>query len=297
VKQLLRVEDGPIIEMLERPAQGTRHSVSFGRVVDTGELVAVKVELIPGALARERVALTLLGADESPVPRLLAAGAATIGSDRVDCLVIERRAGTPPTSIDGWRRMGRAYARLAGPRTVTGALPALDHATFGAQHAQRVMELGDRLASLAESTSDWTDLIANRVPGAPPLVITHGDPGPGNFLDDGQRGSIIDWEEARIAPRGLDLARLVLIARLGAGPHGYVARDHEERAHAAVNGYLDALSDQWLPSQEESRWWTAVAGVQFIHRRWQRGGQPAPWQDAAHVLLAALTYDSQWTPA
>jgi aminoglycoside phosphotransferase (APT) family kinase protein len=192
--------------------------------------------------------------------------------------------------------MGRAYARLAELRTVTGALPALDHATCGAQHARRVMKLGERLAPLADSTTDWTDLTTNRVPGAPPLVITHGDPGPGNFLDDGQRGSIIDWEEAQIAPRGLDLARLMLIARLGAGPHGYAAQDHEQRAHAAVHGYLDALSDQWLPSQEEARWWTAVAGVQFIHSRWRRAGQPAPWQDAAHVLRDALTQASPWTP-
>lgn len=294
MEELLAIEDGPIVELRERPAQGTRHTVIFGVLTDTGERVAVKIERTPGALDRERAALAFLGGSNRPVPSLFAAGAATIASERVECLVMQRRAGSPPTSIEGWRRMGRAYARLQQPRTVPAGLPTLDRASFGAEHAHRIGELGDLIVPFVASIPDWTILSAGRVPGSAPQVLTHGDPGPGNFLDDGRDGTIIDWEEAQIAPRGLDLARLVFIALLGAGPHGYAAHDHRDRAHAVARGYLDALGDRWRPSREQSRWWITAAGVQFIHRRWELGGRPAPWQDAAHVLQTALVQNSTW---
>lgn len=48
--------------------------------------------------------------------------------------------------------------------------------------------------------------------------------------------------------------------------------------------------------QAAGAWWTTVAGVQFIHRRWRLGGRPAPWEDAMSVLHAALaTGDGIWT--
>ncbi len=56
-----------------------------------------------------------------------------------------------------------------------------------------------------------------------------------------------------------------------------------------TDGYLEALTESWQPSEEEWRWWITAAGIQFIHRRWQLGGRPAPWQDAAEVLRAILT--------
>jgi aminoglycoside phosphotransferase (APT) family kinase protein len=225
----------------------------------------------------------------------LFAGIATFGDERAACLVIERRPGSPPATTDGWRRMGRAYARLSAFGHPTGTLTTLDPIMFGRRHAQRVSDLGDRLAPVAASIPDWERLVAPEVPGSPPLVITHGDPGPGNFLDDGDGGTIIDWEEAHIAPRGLDLARLVFIALLGAGPSGYVAREHRARASAALDGYLGAQRDCWQPSREESRWWTTVAGIQFVHRRWKRRGRPASWEDAADVLRRALTEDLVWS--
>jgi thiamine kinase-like enzyme len=120
-------------------------------------------------------------------------------------------------------------------------------------------------------------------------VVTHGDPGPGNFLDDWGTGSIVDWEDAQVAPRGLDLARLVFIAMLGAGPDGYLGREHDERARAVAAAYLEALADSWRPTRQERRWWLTAAGVQFIHRRWELDGRPAPWQDAERVLRACLS--------
>lgn len=290
--EVLVLQGGLTVELHGSPAQGTRHTVLYGMVAGGGERVVVKVERVPGTLDRERAALARLGARGGPVPRLVCAGPALLGAERVDCVVTELRAGRPPTSLEGWRRMGRAYARLADlgglPAGLPGDLPTCDRLAFGAGHERRIADLGERLTELAASIPDWVLLCSRRVPGTPPPVITHGDPGPGNFLDDGGDGSIVDWEEAQIAPRGLDLARLVFIARLGAGPCGYPARDHEPRARAVAAGYLQALREPWQPTREEWRWWLMAAGVQFIHRRWELGG-PAPWQDAVDVLRACLS--------
>jgi Phosphotransferase enzyme family len=294
MSEWLVLEDGPTIELDDRPAQGTQHEARFGVVIDTGEPVVVKLERIPGALDRERTALAWLGTQHAPVPRLLAAGTAVLGGGRVACLVTARCPGASPTRTEGWWRMGRAHARLGDLQLPAEGLPILDSITFGRQHAQRVSDLGHRLGPLARTIPDWKHLASPELPSSAPLVITHGDPGPGNYLDDGHEGTLIDWEQVHIAPRGLDLARLMFIALLGGGPSGYVARDHRPRADAAVSGYLSALRDRWQPSREESRWWTTVAGIQLAHRRWELGGQPAPWEDAMNVLQAALADDLVW---
>ena len=90
-------------------------------------------------------------------------------------------------------------------------------------------DLGNVLSEPLNGVVDWERLMCGPVPAAAPLVLTHGDPCPGNFLDDGRRGALIDWEEAQIAPRGLDLARAMFIALLGVGPSGYRGRDHVRR--------------------------------------------------------------------
>lgn len=294
VFEQLEIEGGPMIWVQGRPAQGTRHEILYGELPNTGEPVVVKLERISGALENERRVLAAFGTQNPVAPRLLAAGAAVIRGQRVTCLVTERRPGSPPTTTDGWWRMGRALAGLSEMRLPSSNLTVLDPVTFAGRHAERLKDLGDRLLPLARSIPDWQQLASPKIPASTPLVITHGDPGPGNYLDNGNDGTLIDWEEAHIAPRGLDLARLVFIALLGAGPHGYLARDHQARADAAVDGYLSALRESWWPARDEARWWTAVAGIQFVHRRWQLGGRPAPWEDAAEILLSALTKDCVW---
>jgi hypothetical protein len=177
----LAVEGGPTVRLEDRPAQGTRHEVLFGVMPDTAEAVVVKLERLPGALERERTALAWLTAQRGPVPRLLFAGIARFGDERAACLVTERRPGSPPTTGDGWRRMGRAYARLSAFGHATDRLTTLDPIMFGRGHAQRVSDLGDRLAPVAASIPDWERLVAPEVPGSPPLVITHGEPWPGEL--------------------------------------------------------------------------------------------------------------------
>jgi aminoglycoside phosphotransferase len=294
VQSEIVLDDGLSVTIEGQPPQGSKHKVLFGVLTDTGEAVVVKLEGISGALAREGAALEYLAVRGGPVPELRAAGLADVSGERVACLVVQRQEGEAPTSRDGWRRMGRALGRVAAPVSDIKRLPVLDRERFGDQHAQRVRELGDCLLPIAAAVPDWPSLASAHVPRPGPLVLTHGDPGPGNFLDDGRCGWLIDWEDAHVAPRGLDLARVVFIARLGSGSAGFVGRDHNARARAAVAGYLQTVPGGWQPSVEETRWWSAVAGVQFIYHRWQLGGRPAPWEKAADVLHCGLMNTLAW---
>lgn len=283
--------DGLVIRVDGRPAQGTRHEVLFGVLQRTGERVAVKMERIPGSLEVERRALSWLTAQRGPAPRLITASTVISRGRHAACLVTARADGAAPTTRSSWERMGHSLARLVNIPFCGCDLTVLDPPTFGDRHAQRIRQLGVRLEMLAETVEDWTQLCSPTIPGATDLVITHGDPGPGNYLDDNEAGTLIDWEAAQIAPLGLDLARATFIALVGAGPAGYLARDHHQRARAVAHGYLTQLGKRWLPTPEQLRWWLTVAGIQFVHRRWQRAGQPgvAPWTDAIDTLRAALT--------
>jgi aminoglycoside phosphotransferase (APT) family kinase protein len=190
-----------------------------------------------------------------------------------------------------WERLGVTLAGLPELPWGGSGLRIYDHAEFLAGHHARIRDLGDALSKPLNGVVDLDWLVPGPVPAAAPLVLTHGDPGPGNFLDDGGRGTLIDWEEAQVAPLGLDLARAMFIALLGVGATGYQGRNHPRRSRAVSTGYLATLGCSWTPGPPEMRWWLAVAAIQFAHRRWQRDGQPGvlPARDAIKTLAAALS--------
>ncbi len=253
----------------------------------SGREVAVKVESIRGALDVERRALESLTKAGGPSPRLRAAGTLDDSGEYPGavCLVTDRVAGDPPTTTDGWTRMGRALARLDRVPWQGVELATQDHDGFLGLHQRRVDEVAGALGRDLQGT----------LPATPPsyrdspLILTHGDPGPGNFLDDGAHGSLIDWEDARVAPRGLDLGRATFIALLGSGPEGYLARETQARAHAVATGFLTEIDD-WSPGEDELSWWLSVAGIQFAHWRLEGTGAPRvpPWLEAVAVLDSAL---------
>ncbi len=282
----LRLEDGTTIVDVSRPRQGTRHRILFGVEASSGREVAVKIELLRGALETERRALEWLGAHGGPAPRLRSAGTLVSAEDcGAACLVSDRADGEAPRSLLGWGRLGRALARLSQLPWQGSDLDVRDHRVFLADHQRRVEDLGRALRS---------DL-GERLPPVPrsypdsPMVVTHGDPGPGNFLDDGAAGTLIDWEDAQVAPRGLDLGRAAFIALVGSGPEGYAAEAQAARLRAVIGGFL-AESADWATDAAELSWWFGVAGVQFAHRRLERAGEPGvlPWLDAVAVLDGAL---------
>jgi Ser/Thr protein kinase RdoA (MazF antagonist) len=290
----LRLTDGTTIRDLSRPLQGTRHRILFGIEEPSGREVAVKIELIAGALESERKALEWLTLRGGPAPRLHRVGTLSSSGEHpgAACLVIERVDGEAPTSPVDWERLGRALARLPLIPWQGSDLTTIDHEAFLASHERRVDDLNralnrDLSASLPTLPPSYPDL---------PLVVTHGDPGPGNFLDDGTDGVLIDWEDAQVAPRGLDLGRATFIALLGSGPEGYVARDHTARAAAVTRGFLPEADSSPTqagrsPAQAELAWWLSVAAIQFAHRRLERAGEPGvlPWREAVEVLESALS--------
>ena len=161
-----------------------------------------------------------------------------LADDRhAQCLVIEHVDGHAPDTDDGWVRLGETLASLAELPTDHCPLSVHDAVAFTAAHDRRVaissLRVHKAMADVAQSA--W--LTSPHPPAIGPLVLTHGDPGPGDFLDNGRAGILIDWEEAKIASRGLDLARAIFIALLGAGPSGFVARDHHARARSVTAGY------------------------------------------------------------
>ncbi len=282
----LRLSDGTTVTGLSEPLQGMRHRILFGVEESSGREVAAKIELIEGALEPERRALEWLTEQDGPAPRLLAAGTLDDSGEYpgAACLVVDRVAGERPTTLESWNRLGRALARLSLIPWEESALTTLDHDAFRDLHERRVADLGDALDR---------DLGASLPPLPPayassPMTVAHGDPGPGNFLDDGAEGTLIDWEDAVVAPRGLDLGRARFIALLGVGPQGWVAEEAAARAEAVTAGFL-AEADR-RPEENELEWWLAVAGVQFAHRRLERAGAPGvlPWLDVVTTLESAL---------
>lgn len=290
----LQLTDGTTITEVSRPLQGSRHRLLFGVEEISGREVAAKIELIAGALEPERRALEWLTAHGGPSPRLHAAGTLTDAGEYpgAACLVIDRLHGHAPASTDAWSRMGRALARLSVIPWRGSGLTALEHEAFLALHERRVDELSQALrrdlgAGLPNVPTDYSESM---------LTVTHGDPGPGNFLDDGAIGTLIDWEDALVAPRGLDLGRAIFIALIGSGPEGFVAREPAARGTAVATGFLAEVD--WSPDRAELAWWVSVAGLQFAHRRLERAGEPGvlPWLDAVAALDSALADPPSWTP-
>jgi Phosphotransferase enzyme family len=290
VLQRLVIDGGLVVNLDGRPAQGTRHEIMFGVLADGGRSVVVKVERIPGALDRERTALAWLEtAAPGLAPILVGFGNTTLGGEQITCLLTERCAGSPPATVDGWERMGAALARLSEVGYPDHLLPRRGPGELVKEHASRVQELGARLDPFIEPVSDWAALTRRPLPESTMMVLTHGDPGPGNYLDSASTGILVDWEHAQISPIGVDLGRLMFIALLGSGPEGYQATDHQARCRAAAHGYLNTVANHWRPTTEDIRWWLSVAAIQFTHGRWRAGGRPAPWQHAAQILPAALS--------
>jgi aminoglycoside phosphotransferase (APT) family kinase protein len=282
----LRLTDGTTITDLSEPPQGMKHRIYFGVEERSGRGVAVKVELIDGALEAERLVLEWLTEQDAPAPRLRAAGRLDDSGEHPGavCLVVDRVAGGRTTSLEGWGRLGRTLARLSMVPWEGSGLTVLDHDAFRDLHDRRVADLGDALGR---------DLGAT-LPPLPrayfesPMTVTHGDPGPGNFVDDGADGTLVDWEDAAVAPRGLDLGRARFIALPGVVADGWIADEPAARADAVAAGFLAEVDPP--PDAEELDWWLGVAGVQFAHWRLERAGAPGipSWLDAVAALESAF---------
>ena len=294
---VLPLADGSGVVITGRPAQGTRHDVLFGRDRSDGAEVVVKIERVAGALANEQVALQWLTGRSHLTPRLRRVSEVPLADGRSPvCLVMDRVSGVAPVQGAGWSRMGTALAQMNAIAWEGTCLPIHQPGAFAESHAGRVRELEGSLTSAIAQPEDLS-MIYDLPLGSTALVLTHGDPGPGNFLDDGGVGHLIDFESAQVAPLGLDLGRVMFIALLGSGPEGFPARDHARRARTAATAFLDQTADVWRPTRDQLRAWLTVAAIQFAHRRQQRAGQPGV-QPATRAIatLADAVAGADWLP-
>ncbi len=274
--------DEYVVEDLEAAPAGLAHRVFFGVEADSGIPVVLKIEQIPGRLGIEHRALLWLYQWNVDVPKVHWFGAGRIGDEPfARCLVTERIVGKPAQSPASWSRMGETLQRLEGVPWRGSSLPVLDESRFVATHEERTSALGSRITSVSSS---------HQTPSLGPLVLTHGDPGDGNYLESDTRAVLIDWEHAQVAPRGLDLARAVFITLLRAAQSGSGDRNN---ARAVIAGYLKG--SDWNPTTSEMKWWFEVAGVQIVYNRLLGSDQPnvPPWQDAASVLAGVFS-DDHW---
>lgn len=286
--------DGVIVRHLEPAGSGRSHRVYFGSQAATGAPVVVKMELLKGRLAREHTALCWLGPLGASVPAVCFYGPGHLDDQAwTPCLVTDRINGSPPTTPEAWSRMGRALADLAPLPWKHSDLPVTDADDFIRTHHHKIAELAGALRSTPEAA-----MIAAlaRWPSPPlgPLVVTHGDPGPGNYLETTTQTVLIDWEQTHVAPRGFDIARAAFIALLDSARR--LEPTNRANATAVLGGYLGA--GDWQPDAKELRWWIGVAGVTFIYNRWRRRGQDRvlAWLDAAAVLANTLDNDAWLNP-
>lgn len=282
VNLAVELSGGYAVDDLKAAPAGLAHRVFFGVEAATRTPVVLKVEQIPGRLEVEYKALLWLNQEKVDVPRVHWFGEGRIGGESfARCLVTERIPGIPPRSSASWSRMGQALQRLEGVPWRGSNLPIFDETRFVITHQERTTALGDRIAPV---------LTSQQTPSLTPLVVAHGDPGDGNYLESETRAVLIDWEKAQVAPRGLDLARAAFIALLRAAQSGSGDR---ENARAVIAGYLS--NSTWKPTTSELKWWLEVAAVQVVHNRWLRSDQPnvPPWREAANVMEGALT-DEHW---
>jgi aminoglycoside phosphotransferase len=281
VSLAVEFSDGHAVDDLEPAPAGLAHRVFFGVEAGSGSPVVVKIEQIPGRLEIEHQALSWLSQMEVDVPRVHWFGSGIVGDDQLArCLVTEHIDGKSLRSPASWNRMGRTLQRLEGVPWRGSGLTILDESQFVLAHQDRTNALGDRLASAPRCGPTLLG----------PLIITHGDPGDGNYLESDTRAVLIDWEQAQVAPRGVDLARATFIALLRAAHSDF---GDKENARAVIAGYL--IDSDWNPTISELKWWLEVAGVQVVHNRWLRSDEPnvPSWQDAAIVLEDSLS-DDYW---
>jgi len=200
---------------------------------------------------REAAVMRILQARGYPVPAILweEPDPGVLGHP---FFVMEHVAGHARTDDEGLDDMLRSLAQLHGlGRETVDEIAALDGLPAGSEPEQvinaQLHHWSDVYRSaveypipLLERSFAW--LRANLRPTAP-SVIVHGDPGPGNALqDESGVAAVIDWEFAHVGDAAEDWAYLALIRgrRLGS-PQSWKAR----LAAAVDIGYDEQTWQAW----------------------------------------------------
>jgi aminoglycoside phosphotransferase (APT) family kinase protein len=243
----------------------------------SGEQVVVKIQATHGQLQAEEAALRYLAPHGPRVPRVVSFGT---DADGACFLVLSREPGVRPTEPGGWYRLGRDLAALPQVPVDDCTLRRTTAAEFVAEHLERLDVV---TALLGGKTRRATAAAIRQFEVSDRLVLTHGDPGSGNYLEQHDQGVILDWETASVGPYGVDAGRAAFIALLDNGHTGI-----PEELHAAVVcGYHDGLPADCALDQDTLSAATIVAGLQFIHGRHVEPLRPDRTPRIAIDVLAA----------
>lgn len=191
------------------------------------------------------------------VPRVVASGDTTLGQR---FLVVSRERGVRTITPEGWSRFGRDLAALLEVPVSDCPFPTVSTAQFVVDHRDRLGLVGPLLT---DGLADEIDRAIRQVAGVDRAVVTHGDPGSGNYLDDETgHGTLLDWETASVSPLGLDLGRAAFIGLMDHGHSGIP----EQLVGGLVSGYFAEPRTAPL-DRELVRAWIIIGGLQFIHGR------------------------------
>lgn len=279
---ILNIGDSRSIVLGERTPGGSKNETRFGTLGT--QQVVVKIQRTHGRLEAEEVALRFLAGGPVLVPEVIASGTTEDGDPY---LVLSREEGEFTSTAAGWERFGRDLARLAHIPISHCPLPRISTALFHDEHQRRLEVLEHLLdGALARQIEQALDQVRK----VDQLVVTHGDPGTGNYLDNPSgRGVLLDWETASVSPYGLDLGRAAFIGFLDLGRSGIP----QELASGLIRGYANASSvaDQIDPDLLRS--WITIGGLQFIHGRHTQPLRPDRTADIAAQVLADWLAGSQ----
>jgi aminoglycoside phosphotransferase (APT) family kinase protein len=253
---VLRLTDGRQVILQEKASVGSKSATFFGTV---GSIpVVVKIQRTHSDLSAEEAALQFLSDQPVHVPRVLGSGR---DEQRRQFLVLSREPGSHPSSPAGWWRLGHD---LAGLTEISGDAAPFRHvspAEFAQDHRERLKVVRQLLT---EDLVEQISVALTSVAAVDLTVLSHGDPGGGNYLDnpDGY-GVQLDWETVTVSPFGLDLGRAAFIGLLDLGNSGVPT----QLAAAVIDGYTSAVGPLYEIGEELRQSWIIVAGLQFIPGR------------------------------
>jgi hypothetical protein len=270
----IAVGDRRVIELGEPIVGGSKNNARFGRVGQ--ERVVVKVQGTYGRLREEEEALRFLAGHGVCVPRVVDSG---VIEDGGRFLAVSQDVGAPSLTAEGWTRCGHDFAGLIDVPIQACPFPRVTTADFVADHRERL----DLVRSLLED--DVVQAISSaiaQIAGTGRLVVTHGDPGGGNYLDNPSgRGVLLDWETASVSPLGLDLGRAAFIGLLDLWQTGIP----EELSSAFIHGYTSRSATAGELRGDLLHAWIIIGGLQFIHGRYTQPLMPERTPQVAARIL------------
>jgi aminoglycoside phosphotransferase (APT) family kinase protein len=197
-------------------------------------------------------------------------------ADRQAVLSLLTRVHAAPESVRAGA--GRDDFLLAGADNLRGALGDLARAWDSGPYAEPARRLLARHARDLEAMLARRDRLAGQAGARPErLVLTHGEPHPGNFIRSGRQWMLIDWDTVLVAPPERDLWHL------DPGDGSIAASYRELTGREILASGLDLYRQTWLLADITS----SVAGLRREHAG--TGDARMEWE----ILTASLAAGGQ----